>query len=138
MARAVVVRQGWTLGGERWGGGALMGRCATAPSARESEREKGKEEKGPWAGRGGTGLGAPAGPALLLWVGITQLKAQGPSRTCNESKEEEEEGVTRWGTLMNGNVTALEGLHVTGKYRDGSMQHTCSRHAAWDPHTCGA
>ena len=24
---------------------------------------------------------------------ITQLKAQGPSRTCNESKEEEEEGV---------------------------------------------
>ena len=23
---------------------------------------------------------------------ITQLKAQGPSRTCNESKEEEEEG----------------------------------------------
>ena len=25
------------------------------------------------------------------WGSITQLKAQGPSRTCNESKEEEEE-----------------------------------------------
>ena len=37
---------------------------------------------------------------------------------------------------MFGNVIALEGLHVPGKYRDKSMQHTCSRHAAWDPHTC--
>ena len=25
---------------------------------------------------------------------ITQLKAQGPARTCNECKEEEEDGVT--------------------------------------------
>ena len=24
-------------------------------------------------------------------------------------------------------------MHVTGKCRDISMQHTCSRHAAWDP-----
>ena len=31
-------------------------------------------------------------------------------------------------------MTALEGLHVTGEYRNRSMQHTCSRHAAWDPH----
>ena len=36
---------------------------------------------------------------------------------------------------MFGNVTALEGLHVIGKYSDISMQHTCSRHAACDPHT---
>jgi len=35
---------------------------------------------------------------------------------------------------MFGNVAALEGLHVTGKYRDKSMTHSCSRHAAWDPH----
>jgi len=28
----------------------------------------------------------------LIESRITQLKAQGPSRTCNESKEEEEEG----------------------------------------------
>ena len=34
---------------------------------------------------------------------------------------------------MLGNVTALEGLHVTETYRDRSMQHICSRHAAWDP-----
>ena len=27
--------------------------------------------------------------AQLTWRCITQLKAQGPSRTCNESKEEE-------------------------------------------------
>ena len=38
---------------------------------------------------------------------------------------------------MFGNVTALEGLQVTGKYRGRSMQHTCSRHAAWDPHRGG-
>ena len=38
---------------------------------------------------------------------------------------------------MFGNVTALEGLRVTGKYRNRNMQHTCSRHAAWDPHMGG-
>ena len=31
--------------------------------------------------------------------GMTQLKAQGPSRTCNESKEEEEEGTVRGGEV---------------------------------------
>ena len=31
---------------------------------------------------------------------------------------------------MFGNVTALAGLHVTGKYRDRGMQHTCSRRAS--------
>jgi len=36
---------------------------------------------------------------------------------------------------MFGNVTSLVGLHVTGEYRDRSMQRTCSMHAAWDPHT---
>ena len=36
---------------------------------------------------------------------------------------------------MFGNVTALEGLHVKGKYRDKSPTHTYSRHAAWDPHS---
>ena len=30
---------------------------------------------------------------------ITQLKAQGPSRTCNESKEEEEKGYLALATL---------------------------------------
>ena len=35
---------------------------------------------------------------------------------------------------MFGNVTALEGLHVTGKHKDRSMHHTCSRHTVWDPH----
>ena len=49
--------------------------------------------------------------------------------------------VTRWrtpmycGNPMFGNVTAPEGLHVTGKYRDRSVQHRCSWHAAWDPHS---
>ena len=28
---------------------------------------------------------------------------------------------------MFGNVTALEGLHVTREYRDKNMQHTCWR-----------
>ena len=40
--------------------------------------------------------------------------------------------MTRWGTPMFGHVTALEELHVTGRYRNISMQHTCSRHATWD------
>ena len=42
------------------------------------------------------------------------------------------ESVGNSDAAMFGNVTALEGLHVTGNYRDKSMQHTCSRHAAWD------
>ena len=38
--------------------------------------------------------GSEAGSYLrLIDSCITQLKAQGPSRTCNESKEEEEEGI---------------------------------------------
>ena len=36
---------------------------------------------------------------------------------------------------MFGIVTALKDLHVTGKYRHRSKQHTSSRHAAWDPQT---
>ena len=32
---------------------------------------------------------------------------------------------------MFGNLTALEGLHVTGKHTDKSMQYTSSRYAAW-------
>jgi len=41
--------------------------------------------------------GSKAGSYLRLtyWC-ITQLKAQGPSRTCNESKEEEEESPVSW------------------------------------------
>ena len=39
---------------------------------------------------------------------ITQLKAQGPSRTCNESNEEEEEAY--WGTGVHG----LWGTRVLG------------------------
>ena len=36
---------------------------------------------------------------------------------------------------MFGHVTALGGFHVTGEYRDRRMQHTYSRHAAWNPDT---
>ena len=39
------------------------------------------------------------------------------------------------GTPMFGNAAVLDGLHVTGKCRDRNMQLTCSRPAAWDPHT---
>ena len=38
------------------------------------------------------------------------------------------------GTPTFSDVTAVEELHVSGKYRDRSLQHTCSRQAAWDPH----
>ena len=40
-----------------------------------------------------------------------------------------------WGSPMFGNVTALEGPHVTGEFRNDCMMHTCDRHEAWDPHT---
>ena len=36
---------------------------------------------------------------------------------------------------MFSDVTALEGWHVTGKYKDTRMHHTCSRPSAWDPHS---
>ena len=32
-------------------------------------------------------------------------------------------------------VTPLWVGSISGKYRNRSMQHTCSRHEAWDPHT---
>ena len=41
---------------------------------------------------------------------ITQLKAQGPSRTCNESKEEEEAGEGR--NLENGFFLARQYTYV--------------------------
>ena len=46
---------------------------------------------------------------------ITQLEAQGPSRTCNESKEEEEEGSSirlceRSSTLIEGHTTCADSL----------------------------
>jgi len=45
----------------------------------------------PWVR--GFDSGSEAGSYLrLIDSCITQLKAQGPARTCNESKEEEEEG----------------------------------------------
>ena len=43
-------------------------------------------------------------------------------------------GTPMYGTPMFGDVTTLEGFHATGKCRDISMQNTCYRHAAWDPH----
>jgi len=50
------------------------------------------------------------------WVdsGITQLKAQGPSRTCNESKEEEEEYLGSRGTY-GCEVVRLPHLNLLGR-----------------------
>ena len=69
--------------------------------------------------------GQPLYQLRLIDSCITQLKAQGPSRTCDESKEEEEEwGDTPWmcgrvGTDLGGVVVlalravlALAGPHV--------------------------
>jgi len=56
--------------------------------------------------------GYDAGSYLrLIDACITQLKAQEPSRTCNESKEEEEEtGTHAWSMRFRG-VKALVGVH---------------------------
>ena len=49
-----------------------------------------------WDGGGGV-PGAGGSCLRLIDSCITQLKAQGPSRTCNESKEEE--GAEMWGPI---------------------------------------
>ena len=64
------------LGGSRWG----RVNHISAVDVAEPEAE--------------TCLSHPRHPRLID-SGITQLKAQGPSRTCNESKEEEEDGGRR-------------------------------------------
>jgi len=52
--------------------------------------------------------GSEAGSYLRLIDGyITQLKAQGPCRTCNESKEEEEEGHPPVPFKRRGNTSAV-------------------------------
>ena len=67
----------------------------------------------------------PAGGSYLRRIDpcITQLKAQGPSRTCNESKEEEEEG-TPGGRLRvagSGSGVGVWGLEIGfSKHDSGS------------------
>ena len=58
---------------------------------------------------------ALAAQVRLIDSCITQLKAQGPSRTCNESREEEEEDVLAGGL---GRAGAL--LFVFGMLRSDS------------------
>jgi len=61
--------------------------------------------------------GTEAGSYLRLIVScITQLKAQGPSRTCNESNEEEESQLT---------------------HRVPSKRHAVAASAAWSNHPGG-
>jgi len=70
---------------------------------REGERERGRERRRtPWRVWATVqSQGARTLYLRLMDSCITQLKAQGPSRTCNESKEEEEAPCTSaWkGTL---------------------------------------
>ena len=66
----------------------------------------------------------PSRPSDLRLIDscITQLKAQGPSRTCNESKEEEEEGPVS--TVI---VNAVNKFQVQG-FHDGSCRRVGSPH----------
>jgi len=51
-----------------------------------------------------------------------------------------EEEIRRYASSTLPNVEIAHSRRIaqrqprTGKYRDSSMQHTCSRYAAWDPH----
>ena len=68
---------------------------------------------------------------------FTQLKAQGPSRTCNESKEEEEEGliedvpgdevsslhVLDGGEYMTAERVSLGGPELVGRHRVDAQRH---------------
>ena len=49
--------------------------------------------------------------------GITQLKAQGPSRTCNESKEEEEEEICNEGRAVGRSEAGESGIQVPASVR---------------------
>ena len=61
-------------------------------------------------GSSGFRRGSEAGSYLrLIDSCIAQLKAQGPFRNCHESKEEEEEGRFRPGTLAQGGRRLLKG-----------------------------
>ena len=70
--------------------------CVSLNSRLEINKKKGQGEG---VGRGGGDRGGGLGEgdtsagsySRLIDSCITQLKAQGPSRTCNESKEEEED-----------------------------------------------
>ena len=62
--------------------------------------------------------GSEAGSYLrLIYSCITQLKSQGPARTCNESKEEEEE----WGLTWDGFDSSLRD-HPTLLYSDDASE----------------
>ena len=50
------------------------------------------------------------GEAVHIDSCITQLKAQGPSRTCNESKEEEEVSIDVQGALVRMDRRDLQGF----------------------------
>ena len=65
--------------------------------------------------------GPEAVPAATLGISHTRLLAPSPAESH------------RGGRGMFGNVTALEGLHVTGKYRD--EKHDAQMHAAWVLHS---
>jgi len=73
---------------------------------------------------------------------ITQLNAQGPSRTCNESKEEEKEGawIESLPGLEQGNLSHVNGQHQTPntkhktkKHNTQNMKHKTqnTKHHAW-------
>jgi len=63
---------------------------------------------------------------------ITQLKAQGPSRTCNESKEEEEE--EPFTSLMGHNTHRAHPdiEHWLQRHPEAGSPHTRSSHPARD------
>jgi len=68
--------------------------------------------------------GSEAGSYLRLVDScITQLKAQGPSRTCNERKEEEEasRGTPRGGTVPDGVLQSCEPGERVGQGEGGAL-----------------
>ena len=83
------------------------------------EEKKKKEQR---CGPGAKQVGSAEGGSYLRLIDscITQLKAQGPSRTCNESKEEEAEEAQRmWcGVQDRRLVHASLGVKVIKKKED--------------------
>ena len=75
--------------------------------------------------------GSEAGSYLrLLDSFISQLKAQGPSRTCNESKEEEEEEDSGPGDTQRSLTVVRRSAGAPGSRRCGQGTSTSQKFAA--------
>ena len=116
--------RGW--GGRGWWGGEVGGRGGVS-EGRARDAHPSYEE-------------APSSARVLPYRGTSRIRNNPPLGPYSSPMpralrwSQEEGSYARDPPVWVGNSV---GNCVSGKYRDRCMQHSCSRHAAWDPHsTC--